>query len=141
MAKRPYERFNNMKKLITAVALVVLSGCSTLSDLKDQIPSFWDGNQSVVVTDMQQIARHIDCTGDVKPQLHDLFMKVEWYDLYANTKGTKDMAKLDQVMLTTIKEFQDRVAQGPVSPLYCDMKKKVLIQQADIIATTVQGRF
>jgi len=130
-----------MKKLITAVALVVLSGCSTLSDLKDQIPSFWDGNQSVVVTDMQQIARHIDCTGDVKPQLHDLFMKVEWYDLYANTKGTKDMAKLDQVMLTTIKEFQDRVAQGPVSPLYCDMKKKVLIQQADIIATTVQGRF
>jgi hypothetical protein len=68
-------------------------------------------------------------------------MKVEWYDLYANTKGTKDMAKLDVVMLNTIKEFQDRVAQGPVSPLYCDMKKKVLIQQADIIAKTVQGRF
>jgi len=44
-------------------------------------------------------------------------------------------------MLTTIKEFQDRVAQGPVSPMYCDMKKKILIQQADIIAKTVQGRF
>jgi len=129
-----------MKRLLL-IAVLTLSGCSTLSDLKDQIPSFWDGNQSVVVTDMQQIARHIDCTGDVKPQLHDLFMKVEWYDLYANTKGTKDMAKLDVVMLNTIKEFQDRVAQGPVSPLYCDMKKKVLIQQADIIATTVQGRF
>jgi len=130
-----------MKKLITAVALVVLSGCSTVQTVVDWIPSRWDGNQSVVVTDMQQIARHIDCTGDVKPQLHDLFMKVEWYDLYANTKGTKDMAKLDQVMLTTIKEFQDRVAQGPVSPMYCDMKKKILIQQADIIAKTVQGRF
>ena len=129
-----------MKKLLL-IAVLLLSGCGTLSDLKDQIPSFWDGNQSVVVTDMQQIARHIDCTGDVKPQLHDLFMKVEWYDLYANTKGTKDMAKLDQVMLTTIKEFQDRVAQGPVSPMYCDMKKKILIQQADIIAKTVQGRF
>jgi len=129
-----------MKKLLL-IAVLLLSGCGTLSDLKDQIPSFWDGNQSVVVTDMQQIARHIDCTGDVKPQLHDLFMRVEWYDLYANTKGTKDMAKLDQVMLTTIKEFQDRVAQGPVSPMYCDMKKKILIQQADIIAKTVQGRF
>jgi len=129
-----------MKRLLL-IAVLLLSGCGTLSDLKDQIPSFWDGNQSVVVTDMQQIARHIDCTGDVKPQLHDLFMRVEWYDLYANTKGTKDMAKLDQVMLTTIKEFQDRVAQGPVSPMYCDMKKKILIQQADIIAKTVQGRF
>ena len=126
-----------MKKLIL-IALVALAGCSTI---KDQIPSFWDGNQSVVVTDMQQMTRHIDCAGDLKPQLHNLFMKVEWYDIYANTKGTRDMAKLDQVMLTTIKEFQDRVTAGPISPLYCDMKKKVLIQQADIIATTVQGRF
>jgi len=126
-----------MKKLLL-ILLVSLAGCTTI---KDQIPSFWDPNQSKIVTDMQQSARHIDCTGDVKPQLHDLFMKVEWYDLYANTKGTRDMAKLDQVMMDTIKEFQDRTAQGPVSPIYCDMKKKVLIQQADIIATTVQGRF
>ena len=127
-----------MKKLLVVFAFLTLAGCSTI---KDYIPSFWDGNQSVVVTDMQQIARHIDCANHPEQQLHDLFMKVEWYDLYANTKGTKDMAKLDVVMLNTIKEFQDRVAQGPVSPLYCDMKKKVLIQQADIIATTVQGRF
>jgi hypothetical protein len=68
-------------------------------------------------------------------------MKVEWYDLYATTKGTKDMAKLDAVLVSTIKEFQDRVDAGPISPLYCDLKKKVLIQQADIIAQTVQGRF
>jgi hypothetical protein len=90
---------------------------------------------------MQQMTRHIDCTGDLKTQLHSLFMKVEWYDIYATTKNTRDMAKLDQVMLTTIREFQERVDKGPVSPIYCDMKKKVLIQQADIIAKTVQGRF
>ena len=70
-----------------------------------------------------------------------MFLNVEWYDIYATTKGTADMAKLDQVMLATIKEFEDRVAQGPISPLYCDMKKKIIVQQADIIATTVQGRF
>jgi PBP1b-binding outer membrane lipoprotein LpoB len=128
-----------MKKyLVSTLAIFALAGCSTI---KDQIPSFWDGNQSVVVTDIQQIARHIDCANHPEQQLHDLFMKVEWYDLYANTKGTKDMAKLDQVMFTTIKEFQDRLQAGLVSPLYCDMKKKVLVQQADIIATTVQGRF
>jgi len=126
-----------MKRLLL-IALLTLSGCGTI---KDQIPSFWDGNQSVVVTDIQQLTRHIDCTADLKPQLHTLFMRVEWYDLYANTKGTRDMAKLDIVMMDTIKEFQERTAQGPVSPIYCDMKKKVLIQQADIIATTVQGRF
>jgi outer membrane protein assembly factor BamE (lipoprotein component of BamABCDE complex) len=127
-----------MKRLLAILAFISLAGCSTITD---QIPSFWDSNQSVVVTDMQQMTRHIDCATDLKPQLHDLFMKVEWYDLYANTKGTKDMAKLDKVMMETIKEFQDKVAAGPISPMYCDLKKKVLIQQADIIATTVQGRF
>jgi hypothetical protein len=130
-----------MKKLLLAVIFVSLAGCSVISSIKDQIPSGWDANQSQVVTDMQQMTRHIDCTGDLKPQLHSLFMKVEWYDIYATTKNTRDMAKLDQVMLTTIREFQERVDKGPVSPIYCDMKKKVLIQQADIIAKTVQGRF
>jgi hypothetical protein len=130
-----------MKKLITAVALVLLAGCSTVQTVVDWIPSRWDANQSSVVTDIQQSVRHIDCKADLVPQLNTLFMKVEWYDLYATTKGTKDMAKLDQVVLTTIKEFQDRVSAGPVSPLYCDLKKKILIQQADIIAKTVQGRF
>jgi len=130
-----------MKKLITAVALVVLSGCSTVQTVVDWIPSRWDANQSQSVTDIQQTVRHIDCKADLAPQLSNLFLKVEWYDLYATTKGTKDMAKLDQVVLTTIKEFQDKVAAGPVSPMYCDLKKKILIQQADIIAKTVQGRF
>jgi len=126
-----------MKRLLL-IAVVALSGCSTIME---QIPSRWDANQSIIVTDMQQMTRHIDCTADLKPQLHDLFTKVEWYDIYATTKGTHDMAKLDQVMLTTIKEFQERTDKGPVSPMYCDMKKKVLVQQADIIAKTVQGRF
>jgi len=127
-----------MKKLLIVLALIGLSGCSSILD---QIPSRWDANQSLVVTDIQQAVRHIDCKTDLSPQLNSLFLKVEWYDLYATTKGTKDMAKLDQVVLNTIKEFQDKVAAGPVSPLYCDLKKKILIQQADIIAQTVQGRF
>jgi uncharacterized protein YceK len=127
-----------MKKLLVLLAIISLAGCSSLLD---KIPSRWDVNQSFIVTDIQQAARHIDCTADLAPQLTALFMRVEWYDLYANTKGTKDMAELDHVMLATIKEFQDRVSAGPTSPMYCDMKKKVLVQQADIIAKAVQGRF
>lgn len=130
-----------MKKLLIVLLLVSITGCSMLSSIKDQIPSGWDANQSSVVTDIQQLARRIDCASELKPQIHNLFMKVEWYDIYATTKNTKDMAKLDQVMLTTIKEFQERLDKGPVSPIYCDMKKKILIQQADIIAKTVQRRF
>lgn len=118
--------------------VLALAGCSAITD---QIPSFWDANQSAVITDIQQMTRHINCNADLKPQLHVLFMRLEWYDIYAATKRTQDMVKLGQTMLITVKEFQDRTAQGPVSPAYCDIKKKILVQQADIIATTVQGRF
>ena len=44
-------------------------------------------------------------------------------------------------MNDTVKELVDRSSKGPVSPLYCDIKKKLMIQQADMIAHTVQGRF
>ena len=127
-----------MKKLLVVCAFFAMSGCASIMEM---IPSRWDANQSYIVTDIQQSVRHIDCKADLSPQLSSLFMKVEWYDLYATTKGTKDMAKLDQVVLTTIKEFQEKVATGSTSPMYCDLKKKILIQQADIIAKTVQGRF
>lgn len=127
-----------MKKLIAVVALVSLSGCSTIMEY---IPSRWDANQAKVATDIQQQARHFDCKGDQAQQLATLQKNIEWFDLYAKTKPTRDVAKLTSPMTTTVKEFQDRVAKGPVSPLYCDMKRKLFIQQADIIGGAVQGRF
>ena len=44
-------------------------------------------------------------------------------------------------MDTTIQEYQERLKKGPVSPLYCDLKVKIIKQQADILAGSVQGRF
>jgi hypothetical protein len=67
--------------------------------------------------------------------------ETEWFDIYSITKGTDDVKDLNSTLIKTIKEFQDRLAQGPVSPAYCDLKKKVLIQQADIVANAVQFRF
>jgi len=48
---------------------------------------------------------------------------------------------LTDTMKATAKEFAERSNKGPVSPIYCDIKRKLIIQQADIIAKTVQGRF
>lgn len=127
-----------MKKLILILAVVGLTGCSTILEY---IPSRWDVNQAKVVTDLQQQTRHFDCKGDQVPQLAALQRNIEWFDLYAKTKPTRDVAKLTTPMTRTVKEFQDRVAKGPVSPIYCEIKRKLFIQQADIISGTVQGRF
>ena len=127
-----------MKKLIAVCAFFALTGCAGIMEM---IPSGWDVNQAKVITDIQQQVRHFDCKADLKPQVDQLARDVEWFDIYANTKPTRDISRLTGTITDTVKELQDRVAKGPVSPLYCDLKKKIIQQQTDIIAKSVQGRF
>jgi len=127
-----------MKKLLLILAVVSLSGCASLMEY---IPSSWDVNQAKSITDIQQHARRIDCRADLSPQVNQLAKEVEWFDIYSQTKPTRDINKLTGVIKDTVKELQERVAKGPVSPVYCDLKKKIIQQQADILAKSVQGRF
>jgi hypothetical protein len=127
-----------MKRLLVVLAFLSLTGCASLMEM---IPSGWDVNQAKVITDIQQQVRHFDCKADLGPQVTKLAQDVEWFDIYAKTKPTRDIAKLTGTITDTVKELQDRVNAGPVSPLYCDLKKKIIQQQADILAKSVQGRF
>jgi uncharacterized protein YceK len=127
-----------MKRLLAVLAFLSLTGCASIMDM---IPSGWDANQSRVITYIQQQARRFDCKGDQTLQINELAKSVEWFDIYAKTKPTRDILKLTTTMDTTIQEYQDRLKTGPVSPLYCDLKKKIIQQQADILAGSVQGRF
>jgi uncharacterized protein YceK len=127
-----------MKKLIVILAVVGLSGCASIMD---KIPSRWDVNQAKSITDIQQQAKRFDCKGDQLAQINALDQNVEWFVIYSQTKPTRDITKLTGTLTTTIKEYQERASKGPVSPLYCDLKKKLIIQQAEILAGSVQGRF
>jgi outer membrane biogenesis lipoprotein LolB len=127
-----------MKRLLVLIAIISMTGCASILE---KIPSRWDVNQAKVVTDIQQEARRFDCKGDLTVQLNELDKSVEWFDIYAQTKPTRDVAKLSGTLSKTIKEMQERVKAGPVSPLYCDLKQKIIKQQADILAGSVQGRF
>jgi len=127
-----------MKHLAVVVTVVMLAGCSSL---KDYWPSKWDANQSKIITDIQQTSRNFDCKGDIAQQSKVLAQQVEWLDIYSKTKDTRDVAKITSSMNSTVKELQDRSSKGPVSSVYCEIKKKIVIQQADMIGHAVQGRF
>jgi PBP1b-binding outer membrane lipoprotein LpoB len=127
-----------MKKILVVLAFLSLTGCASIMEM---IPSGWDANQAKMITDIQLEVRHFDCKADLKPQVDQLARDVEWFDIYAKTKPTRDIARLTGTITDTVKELQDRVAKGPVSPMYCDLKKKIIQQQADILARSVQGRF
>lgn len=125
-------------KAIILIAAISLTGCSSL---KDYIPSRWDVNQAKVITDLQQDARRFNCDGNKLEQISKIQKDLEWFDIYATTKPTRDVAKLTAPLNATVKEFKERAEKGPVSGIYCDLKKKIIIQQTDIIAGAVQGRF
>ena len=127
-----------MKRLLVVLAFLSLTGCASIMEM---IPSGWDANQAKVITDIQLEVRHFDCAKDLAPQVNKLAQDVEWFDIYAKTKPTRDIAKLTGTITDTVKELQERVKAGPVSPMYCDLKKKIIQQQVDIIAKSVQGRF
>ena len=127
-----------MKRLAIAVTVVMLAGCSSL---KDWIPVRWDANQSQAITSIQQTTRNFDCKGDIAKQSSELAQQVQWFTIYAESKPTRDVIGPIGHMNDTVKELADRSSKGPVSPMYCDIKKKLMIQQADMVAHTVQGRF
>ena len=127
-----------MKKLFLILAVVGLTGCSSLMEYS---PSRWDVNQAKSITDIQQQTRQFDCKADQVAQLDKLSSSVEWFNIYATNKPTRDVAKLTGTLSSSVKEFKDRAEKGSVSPIYCDIKRKLFIQQADIIAGAVQGRF
>ena len=123
-------------KLASLLLVLTLSGCASVMDM---IPSRWDVNQAKVTTDLRQATHNFDCKADQRAQLKIIAEHAQWFELYSESKGTKDVAQLGKTLQATVKEFQDRAQ--PVSPIYCDIKRKLMIQQADIIAKTTQGRF
>jgi outer membrane biogenesis lipoprotein LolB len=127
-----------MKKVLVVLSVVVLAGCSSL---KDWIPVRWDANQSQAITSIQQTTRNFDCKGDIAQQSKDLSSKIQWFTIYSESKPTRDVIGPIGHMNDTVKELVDRSSKGPVSPVYCEIKKKLMIQQADMVAHTVQGRF
>ena len=52
-----------MKRLILIGLVALLQGCATFSfqNIKDQIPSFWDDNQSRSVIDIRQSVEKLNC--------------------------------------------------------------------------------
>ena len=127
-----------MKKLAIAVCVVLLAGCSSI---KDWIPVRWDVNQSQAITTIQQTTRNFDCKGDIAQQSKALAQQIQWFTIYSESKPTRDVIGPIGHMNDTVKELVDRSSKGSVSAVYCEIKKKIMIQQADMVAHTVQGRF
>jgi len=126
----------------TALILVVslLAGCA---NLYKYIPSFWDDNQSARIVDVRQKIHNIDCAKNQLPQADAIVQDIHWFQLYSDSKGRSqhDVLALIGPMAETAQDWAKRSRENEGSRTYCEIKKRVLIDQADRAASSVLGRW
>jgi len=129
-------------KTILITIVFLLSGCAQLQGF---IPSFWDDNQSQKIIDLRLTIERIDCKAQQRPQVSRVRDDLEWFRLYSESKGKRqqDVLKLTQPMAETTEDWYKRVsAEGyKENAIYCELKKKVMIEQSTRAAKAVLGRF
>jgi hypothetical protein len=132
-----------MKKLLVISVVLLLQGCAVA--LSSYIPSFWDDNQSAKIISVRLDVDRLDCKAQQLPQVSKLRDDLHWFRLYSESKGSRqtDVLKLTEPMEQTIEDWYKRVsAEGyKDNAIYCEMKKKVVSEQAARAAKAILGRF
>jgi hypothetical protein len=128
-----------MKTLLLSI-LLMLTGCATV---QSWIPSFWDVNQSARITDVQLAVDRLDCASDQLAQVTRIRDDLRWFELYSVSKGSvqQDVIKLIQPMQATVEDMHKRNTEGRGSTVYCELKKRIMQQQASRAAAGIQGRW
>ena len=130
-----------MKKSILSLLLIIsLTSCSTLLNI---LPSAWDSNQAKVITDIRQKTIQINCKKDVailKANLNSLHNKVEWLNLYSESKKTNDVLQMTNIYNETLNDMIKRIETKGISNSYCENKKSILVEQSSMISKGIQSR-
>ena len=126
-----------MKIIASVILTVLLSGCTTL---QSWVPSFWDDNQSAYIITARLTVERINCLEPQLTQVQVLAEDLRRFELYSEAKGSlqRDVLRVIEPMQTTVKEWQTR-KEG--SRAYCEIKKKLLTQQAERASKVILGRW
>lgn len=124
-------------KLIAFALAVLLTGCA---GIQSWIPSFWDDNQSAYIISVRLSVERINCAEPQVPQVRIVAEDLRRFQLYSEAKGAlqRDVLRVIEPMTSTVREWQDR---GEGARVYCEIKKKLLVQQGERASRVILGRW
>lgn len=127
-------------RIIIVALVLALTGCA---NIQAWVPSFWDDNQSAKIVDVRLGVDRLDCTANQLTQIAVIRDDLRWFQLYSLSKGAlqKDMIRLIQPMQDTVEDMYQRNTGSTASKTYCELKKQVMTQQSERIASAVLGRW
>ena len=129
-----------MRTITVLFTLMFLTGCTAI---QSYIPSFWDDNQSARIVDIRLAADQLNCAQAQAPQVAKIQSDLRWFELYSLSKGARqtDVLKLTRPMQDTVGDWSKRLQTNPDNPVYCQLKRRVLVEQTTRAAEAVLGRF
>jgi len=127
-------------RITTLIIVLALTGCA---NIQSWVPSFWDDNQSARVVDVRLAVDRLDCSQSQLAQIGVIRDDLRWFELYSVSKGAmqKDVLRLIAPMQATVEDMYQRNTGGTASKTYCELKKQIMTQQAERIASAVLGRW
>lgn len=123
-----------MIKQVSAIAMVgVLSACSAL-------PSFYDDNTSAAAVDLVVSIERLDCDYKelTRTDVEIIQYNTNWLSTYTRIKKSKDINDMVAKFQGTIDEMANK---QDISPGYCKLKKKTMLNQATTITQAVMARY
>lgn len=128
-----------MRTLILTLTLL-LTGCDTMYKV---VPSFWDDNQSNYMAQTRLAVSRLDCEEPLGVQAARIKDQVDLFVFYSESKGRsqQDVLHLVKPLQQTVDDFAQRTAQGGGSKTYCQLKKKIMTEQAQRASASVMGRW
>jgi len=123
-----------MKIATVIFATIMLASCGIPSI------SFYDDNESLLAVQVRGAAETLDCAYKQEPQVRAIQHRVNTLLYYSEAKKSKDLQEMILPMKETVDNFHARILKHD-SITFCEIKKKLIVQQSKTIADAVMQRF
>ena len=123
--------------------LTLLTSCipAAILTVKKLMPSAYDDNEMLMISNLRYDVRQVQCTGD---KSHDTIVKIwegkEKLYYYSSAKENEDVLKMVRPLSESMRGLYDSSKSGKMKELYCVEKVINLTKQVDIIANALAAR-
>jgi hypothetical protein len=123
-----------MKITAVILATMMLASCGIPSI------SFYDDNESLLAVEVRSAAEELNCALKQEPQVRNIQNRVNTLLYFSEAKHSDDVQEMVLPMKDTVDKFHERVKKND-SIAFCEIKKKLIVQQSKTIADAVMRRF
>lgn len=123
--------------------LTLLTSCipAAILTVKKLMPSAYDDNEMLMISNLRYDVRQVQCTGD---KSHETIVKIwegkEKLYYYSSAKENEDVLKMVRPLSESMRGLYDSSKSGNMKELYCVEKVINLTKQVDIIANALAAR-